>query len=102
MSSFGSEATAMLDTVGLLEGDELSPVELAGRDRHLELERLALIMQRGAARNLDLFGAEAILAEAPSRLAFERKQYGVEAPRIELAQQRFAGPGEMVLDVRIE
>ena len=62
----------VLGAEGFLERRERGPVEPAGRQRHAQLERLPLVMQAGAAPDLDAVGGEAVLGEPGPRLGFER------------------------------
>ncbi len=92
----------VLGAEGLFERDERSAVEPARRDRNAELEGLPLVMQAGAAPDLDMVGGEAVLGQPRPRLAFERVDDGLDLVGRQSTQQPLPGAGEIIFDLGIE
>ena len=61
----------VLGAEGFLERRQRRGIEPAGRQRHAQFEGLPLVMQAGAAPDLDALRAEPVVAEPAARLGFE-------------------------------
>src|SRR5258708_16940014 len=86
----------------LLERGEARTIQSSGGQRHLQLERLAVIEQPGAARELGARADEALAREQAERLALEAGDDVAELARIDRAHQAPVGAGEVMLDVGVE
>ena len=83
----------VLDAEGFFERGERRPVEPPRRQRHAQLEGLPLVMQAGAAADLDPVGGEAVLGKPRPRLGFERVEDRPTSSGSSAAQQRACGCG---------
>ena len=86
----------------LLKRHQRGPIEAAGGQWHAQFKRLPLVMQAGAAPDLDMVGGKAVLGEPGARLGFEAVDDFLHLGRRECAQQPLAGAGEVVLDLGVE
>src|SRR5215207_6398708 len=86
----------------LFERRQRRAVEASRRQWHPQLERLPLVVQAGAAPDLDPTGAEPVLAEPRPRVGFERLYRRLQRLRRGRAQQALPGAREIVFHLGIE